>query len=62
MRKMEETITASFCMPQTLFQKVRSVAKDEDLNLSILFRKMVRDWLGKYESDGNRIGGNNMGQ
>ena len=50
MENQERTVMASFAMPQTLFQKVRMVAKKEDLNLSILYRKMVRDWLGRHEN------------
>ena len=49
MERKESTVTASFAMPHSLFQEVRIVARDEDLNLSILFRKMVRSWLEQYK-------------
>jgi len=49
MKKLVGTVMASFAMPQTLLQEIKLVALDEDLNLSILLRKMVRDWLQKYK-------------
>jgi hypothetical protein len=49
MVKTEKTVITSFAIPQSLLEKVRSISINEDLNLSILFRKMVREWLGEYE-------------
>jgi hypothetical protein len=53
MEKVVGTVMASFAMPQTLLQEIKLVAVNEDLNLSILLRKMVRDWLRKYEFNKN---------
>jgi hypothetical protein len=49
MDKSEQTTITSFAIPETLFQKVRFISRSEDLNLSILFRRMVREWVRKYE-------------
>jgi len=60
MEKSERTVMMSFAMPQTLLKKIKLVALNEDLNLSILLRKMVRSWLEKYETDKNQKGENTM--
>lgn len=60
MKKQEGTVMMSFAMPHSLLRKIKLVALNEDLNISILLPKMVRDWLGQYDADKNQKEMSNM--
>jgi hypothetical protein len=50
MNEKKQMERACFVIPKTLFERVKEVSNMEDLNYSILFRRMVREWLERNYS------------